>query len=387
MAKKKEIKELYYIRAIAAIGILIIHATGAFALRSEFGTKAMYLGIFLNQFFRFGSPIFMMVSGLVIFYNYNSIDEFDTGGFLKKKFKFVLVPYTIWSAIYFLYKVYIYKIPINGERLLEFSRGLLLGENFSHLYFIFLIFQFYIVVPLLIKYLAEPMKESPFKVFAFFFIFQGIILIYGYYLKSPNATGVVNIINSYYWKTLFSWSFYFMTGGLIGIHYDRFVKFVEKNVGYISVGYIITSCFYVGQVYYNIWVHGGRDYYERFGSIRPHTMIYALFTMPMLIWITRKIVGRFNLLKNFGTYSFGIYFSHPLILEELKTRLTTNFPSHIGYSRLSSLLLICGLGLGITFLLVLLIGTLENRWLLLGKVPRYTLKGREKSKSFSTVDS
>lgn len=35
MARRKEIKELYYIRAIAAIGILIIHATGAFALRSS----------------------------------------------------------------------------------------------------------------------------------------------------------------------------------------------------------------------------------------------------------------------------------------------------------------------------------------------------------------
>ncbi len=51
MAKRKRIKELYYIRAIAAMGILIIHATGGFAVNSEYGSKAMYLGIFLNQFF------------------------------------------------------------------------------------------------------------------------------------------------------------------------------------------------------------------------------------------------------------------------------------------------------------------------------------------------
>ncbi len=46
MAKRKRIKELYYIRAIAAMGILIIHATGGFAVNSEYGSKAMYLGIF-----------------------------------------------------------------------------------------------------------------------------------------------------------------------------------------------------------------------------------------------------------------------------------------------------------------------------------------------------
>ena len=49
MARCKEIKELYYIRAIAAMGILIpCHSW--FAIYSEFGSKAMYLAVFLNQF-------------------------------------------------------------------------------------------------------------------------------------------------------------------------------------------------------------------------------------------------------------------------------------------------------------------------------------------------
>lgn len=381
MAKRDEIKELYYIRAIAAMGILIIHATGGFAVNSEYGSKAMYLGIFLNQFFRFGSPIFMMISGLVLFYNYRSMDEFDTSRFYKKKVKFILIPYILWSAIYFLYNSSVYKLPINGERLLGFGKALLLGESFSHLYFIFLIFQFYIILPLLIKYLTKSMEEKPFRVFAFFIIFQGMILTYGYYFKNPNATGILRIFNRYYWKTLFSWSFYFITGGLMGMHYKRLIDFIEKNIKSIFIGYIVTTCFYVGQVYYNIWINGGRDYYGKFGSIRPHTMIYALFTMPVLIWLTRKMIGKYSSLKIFGTYSFGIYFSHPLILEEIKRHLIGNFSQHIGYSRVSSLILICGLGLGLTFVFVLLIGTLENRWLLIGKVPKYTPRSRRKEES------
>lgn len=378
MAKRKRIKELYYIRAIAAMGILIIHATGGFAVNSEYGSKAMYLGIFLNQFFRFGSPIFMMISGLVLFYNYRSIDEFDIGRFYKKKVKFILIPYTIWSTIYFLYTSYINGLAINGERLLGYGRGLLLGENFSHLYFIFLIFQFYIVVPLLIKYMTRSMEEKPFRVFTFFFLFQGLILIYGYYFKDPHATGIVGVFNRYYWKTLFSWSFYFMTGGLIGVHYDKFVYFVERNIKGIFIGYIFSTIFYIGQVYYDIWIHGGRDYYGKFGSIRPHTMVYALFTMPVLIWLTRKMVGKYDGVKDFGIYSFGVYFSHPLILEEIKRILIGSFPNHIGYSRLSSLLLICGLGLVITFIFVLLVGAFDIRWLFIGRVPKYVPRKRRK---------
>lgn len=109
-------------------------------------------------------------------------------------------------------------------------------------------------------------------------------------------------------------------------------------------------------------------------------MIYALFTMPMLIWLTRKMVGRFNNIKDFGTYSFGIYFSHPLILEEIKRNLVGNFPSLVGYSRLSSLILICTLGLLLTFIIVLFLGSLDSRWLFIGRVPKYAFKGRKKEK-------
>ena len=288
MGRRKEIKELYYIRAIAAIGILVIHATASFAVYSEFGSKAMYLGIFLNQFFRFGSPVFMMVSGLVIFYNYRSIDEFNTRRFLKKKIEFVLVPYTIWSAIYYFYPYLIRKTPIYLETFISFGQGLLLGSNYSHLYFITLIFQFYLVVPLLIKYLAKPMQESPLKVFAFFFVFQALFLIYLYYYKSSHTSGILGFLNNYGWKTLFSWSSYFMTGGLIGMHYDKFVAFINKNIKSLTIGFLITTFLYVGQVFYNIWIHGSRNFYDNFGSIRPHTMIYVLFTMPILIFLDRK---------------------------------------------------------------------------------------------------
>ena len=377
MAKRERIEELFYIRAIAALGILIIHVTGSFAVSSEYGSKAMYLGIFLNQFFRFGSPVFMMVSGLVLFYNYRSIDEFDTVRFYKKKLKYIFLPYVIWSTIYFLYSHYISGIPLIGEGKV-FLRGILLGESYSHLYFIFLIFQFYILVPLILKYLIEPMKERPVKVFLIFAIIQGTILIYQYYYKNYDATGFARLFNKYYWKTVFGWSAYFMTGGLIGLHYKKVVNYIEENIRGIMLGYVIVTILYVGQVYLSIYLNQGRDYYSKFGSIRPHTMVYAFFTMAILIYITRRIAMKDNFLsrnlKDFGTYSFGVYFVHPLILGEIKIKLINAFPQTIGYSRLTSLVLITGLGIIITYLVVLFIGSTNIRWLLIGRIPKYKWK-------------
>lgn len=374
MEKRKHIDELYYIRAIAALGILIIHATGTFALHSEFNSKAMYLGVIANQFFRFGSPIFMMISGLVLFYNYRSMDEFDPKGFYKKKLLYIVIPYILWSIIYFVYKDYYNATPFTFDRIRILVAEVLSGNVFSHLYFMVLILQFYIVLPLFIKILIKPMKENPIKLTLILFSLQAIILIYGRYFRNLNAKGIVRLFNIYYWKSIFGWFFYFLGGGILGIHYDKIVEFIETNIKPLFLFYIITICFYLGQVYYSIWKTGGRDYYDNFSSIRPETLIYAIATMPILIWMTRRMVGKLKTIKTFGTYSLGIYFAHPLILEEIKYKVFGRYPNIFGYSRLTSMFTLVSLGIVITFIFVLIIAIFKYRWLLLGRIPKFKIR-------------
>lgn len=381
MTKRKQIDELYYIRAIAALGILIIHATGSFAVYSEYNSKAMYLGIFANQFFRFGSPIFMMISGLVLFYNYRSMDEFNAKAFYKKKALYILIPYIIWSIIYFGYRMYYANMHFEFSHIVLLLKDILLGSSYSHLYFIVLIFQFYLILPLLIKYLSKFMKEKPLKLFFILFILQAAILIYGRYFKDYNATGLVGIFNKYYWKSIFGWFFYFLTGGILGLHYEKINGFIQKNIKPILLIYILTTSLYLGQVYHNVFVNAGRDYYDNFGSIRPETLIYALISMPLLIWISRKMVGKFNMLKSFGTYSLGIYFSHPLILEEIKIKLFGRYTGILGYSRISSLFFLVSLGIALTFSIVLIIAMFKYRWILLGRIPKFKIQTKSTSNS------
>ncbi|MBU5427405.1 acyltransferase [Tissierella pigra] len=376
MVKRKQIEELYYIRAIAALGILIIHGTGVFAVNSTFNSKAMYLGIFFNQFFRFGSPVFMMISGLVLFYNYRSREEFNVKKFYTKKVLYILIPYIIWSSIYFLYRCYISGISFSINQIPILFKEIIFGTAFPHLYFIVLIFQFYIILPLLIRYLTKPMQENPIKLFFITFILQAMILIYGRYFKNYNTAGIVGYFNLYYWKSIFGWFFYFIAGGILGLNYEKIENYIERNIKLLFIVYIGVMCVYVGQVYYNIFLNGGRDYYDNFGSIRPETMIYTLATMPILMWVTKRMVGKFNIIKTFGTYSLGIYFAHPIVLEEIKYKIFSKFPAALGYSRLSSLLILVFLGIIFTFLLVLLIATLKNRWLLLGRIPKFNIKLR-----------
>lgn len=370
--RRERIDELVYIRAIAALGILIIHATGGFVVNSEFGSKAMFGGIFLNQFFRFGSPIFMMISGLVIFYNYRSRDGFDAPRFFKKKITYILIPYLIWSITYFLYDVFYFDLQITREMLLKLRTDIFTGGAYSHLYFIFLIFQFYLLVPLLLRFLPQQMEKRPFVVVGISFVLQLIVLLYGYYFRSRFNTGFMVTFNAYYWKTVIAWQYYFVLGGTIGVHYKKVSQFIEDNIKKILMIFLVVTVFYVGQPYVRAIANGNLDGYGKFGSIRPQTMVYATATMPVLIYITKRMLGSFNILKNFGTYSFGIYFSHPLILNEIK-RVLFKYNQIFGYGRITSLFIITGLAVVLTYVFVALVGILPFRKIIIGNIPKYKL--------------
>ena len=66
--------------------------------------------------------------------------------------------------------------------------------------------------------------EESLKVFIFFLYFT-VILIYTHF-KNPKATGIIRMFNHII-GNLFSWSFYFIAGGLIGIHYEKVVDLLK----------------------------------------------------------------------------------------------------------------------------------------------------------------
>ena len=373
--KRESVEELFYIRAICAFGIFMIHLSGAFAVLSTYGSHAMHLGILINQFFRFGTPVFMMISGFVLFYNYRNFTEFDCRKFYTKKIKYILIPYLIWSTFYFIFSNYKVLLSEGNISFIEFLKNIILGNAFPHLYFIFLIFQFYFLYPLFLKFFIKPMEKKPLLFFAICLAAQSIILIYEFSFKTYSQYGILNFFNTYYWKSVFGWFYYFLTGGLIALHYNKITAYIENNIYKILPVYILSTVLYIGEVYLSLWNNGGRELYERYGSIRPMTMIYATFSMLILIWIGRKISNSDSTYKQMvrtcGVYSLGIYFLHPFVLEFIKAKLISTFPSHLGYSRISTLLFLAIVGWIITVTLILLISRLKWRMFIIGKVPKY----------------
>lgn len=283
-----------------------------------------------------------------------------------------IFPYILWTPFSQLINSY-NSISID---FIKFVKIALLGNAYPHLYFIFLIFQFYLLYPVLMKCFIKAMKNRPLFFFVMIAITQGVILIYEFSFRTQSSYQLLNFFNMYYWKSVFGWFFYFLTGGLIALHYNKISKYIEENISKVISLYLLSAFLYIGEVYYNIFKNEGRDFYEKFGSIRPTTMIYSVCTIAVLILAGRKIhngKSRYrNIIKACGTYSLGIYFLHPFILELIKVKIINKYPSVLGYSRISTLIFLVITGWSVTVMIVLLLSKNKLKSLVIGKVPAFT---------------
>ena len=344
----------------------------------------MHLGILANQLLGL-APCVYDDKGFVLFYNYRNFDEFDYRKFYIKKVKYIAVPYFIWSIFYYLLNHHKTLTSTGTIELGQVVKTILLGNAYPHLYFIFLIFQFYLLYPLFLKFFIKWMERKPLPFFVVLLLAQGAILIYEFYFKAYSQNSFINFFNSYYWKSVFGWFYYFLTGGLIALHYDKVINILDKNGIKIIFVYFISMILYIGEVYLSLWAEEGRKLYERYGSIRPMTLIYATFSVFLLIYIGRKIHNRDNkfrqMMNTFGVYSLGIYFAHPFVLEFIKTKLISRYPSIFGYSRISTMLILVILGWFSTLLLVLLLSKLKFRMYIIGRVQPYSFNLFKRSRS------
>lgn len=321
---KKQITEIYIYRAIVMMAVIMIHVT------SEFVTKinkhswyfAFYNG--LNIFSSFAVPAFIFISGLVMFYTYYNkpLTGSELLSFYKKRMLYVIFPYIMISTFYYALKLALgFKIALlAGVKL--YLIQLLTGGAYAHLYFMFIIIQFYMLFPLLL-FIAKRKGMAP----LLFLI--GVILQWGYiYLNSEVIVHLHSIPNVFHRRgSLFpTYLAYYLLGATIGIYYPKISHWFEATkspllsfksiVIYLFYGMWLASGLYYVYLYYltntNQVSASSKtfDFYFFIFSILSSVVLLRLSFWIMARWSRRSV----NLLIHLGVASLGVYFFHPAVL-------------------------------------------------------------------------
>jgi probable poly-beta-1,6-N-acetyl-D-glucosamine export protein len=194
------------LRGVAIIAVVMVHTLANISPTTYTDLASRWWVVSLDQLGRFSVPLFVALSGYGFWQKYQH-QKFSWASFLWKQSVKLLPWYVIASATFYItFRLIPVWLPPDMPK--SFVVQLLNGESDYHLYFVPMIFQLYLIFPLVMWL----MKKQPWLTLLGTAVFQ--ILLYLKFTSPVRSEFFYEHLltdhQQYFW--FFSWIFYFVLG-------------------------------------------------------------------------------------------------------------------------------------------------------------------------------
>jgi poly(3-hydroxybutyrate) depolymerase/peptidoglycan/LPS O-acetylase OafA/YrhL len=306
------------IRLIIMVFVVSVH-TLAFAG----GTVTMSIGA-VTTIFHTSRELFLLLTALVLTYNYGHRDQLKVAKFWRRRFWLVLPAYVTWSAIY-----YAADGSARGAFPMAFLHDLENAGARYHLYFLLVSMQIYLLFPV-IRWVLKKTERYHAWLFAVALAYQAWLTIGLHYKVGRSGSGVIaqflNGAGQGYW--IDTYVLYVVAGALAGWHFEQLSAFTRRHlrsgwrVGLVAAAGVAAG---IGVYLIEIEVFGATPN-NASAVFQPVVIFEALaFGWALLgaglLWsasVSRDggAPGR-KFCAAGSASSFGIYLAHPLVLQGL----------------------------------------------------------------------
>jgi surface polysaccharide O-acyltransferase-like enzyme len=293
------------LRIISIYAVILIHSAAPLLVRyNKIGEAYWWIGNLYDSLSRWCIPLFIMLSG---FFLIGKVYEKSPGYFFQKRFQRVVVPFLIWSALYFLWRMYVKKEDLAFS---SFFAQVLVWPVYYHLWFFYLIIGLYLLTPVLSVYLKYADSKNVWYFLTLCFILGSILPFIESWFKieTYSSTGASN--------SIFKFLGYFILGYFLRDLQLRPVQ-VFLFVLLFFLAFFITA---YGTYYITVRQNNGT-----FDGIFYEYFSFNVFFMSLAVYVIGKSIKLPTFLLNFenrfGTFRIiaacvpGIYLIHAMLIE------------------------------------------------------------------------
>lgn len=392
---KPRIEEWTQLRALAFLAIVMQHSIAEYIYRADIEQADSIMLTMVYHLTRFGTPTFVFLSAVLLFYNYGEYSgKMNYFKFIRKRFGDVYVPFLCWTFIYWLY-VHVFSPSFwqkGGQDWGSLPKELVIPQNGYQLWFINMIMQFYIFFPIMaaiyrgvrgkLHSLSERTRSrSVFAIIACTGLFYFILLYLSYHQMGPWAEALGrpwSDLLQYRSYSFLMYGFYFVIGAVCAANVEKWRTWCTKLLPWS------------GLVFLGMYIRLGSDVLRGSGEVvnlnistylKPATFIIIIAQMLLLYGLLIMMQSRnktfLRLLSWIGRYSFGGYLVHALVIYIIGnfTRPMELGGSHLRFTLLTFMLTVSA-SLGISCMLARMPG---SRWIVGAKKRSLQRKVSEKS--------
>lgn len=286
---KNRLEEIDVFRALSCLAVIVIHTSAGPVSSLRPGSFPLMVIILINSAARFAVPGFVFLSGFSL-----TFSDGNTGtgkSTLGRRFASILVPYLLWSLIYYLVYIRLGYYSFSWTILLE---KLILADMIYHLYFVLLICQFYLLFRP-IRFVFERFKREV--------VLLMMLLI--------NLISIKLVYFKYQDRFFLQYLFFFGLGCYLALEMDRVKKILGRFKNYLILLYLAIILYYTYR-FYQFYVL--KLPAKNINLLWFTSCVFAiLFFYGLSLFVSQKL-RPIVLLKEISASSYYIYLSHPLIL-------------------------------------------------------------------------
>jgi probable poly-beta-1,6-N-acetyl-D-glucosamine export protein len=328
---RRYVYDLDPLRAVTALGVVAVHVVSFTSYLNQINAGTQLQNVILTSL-HYTRSVFMFVTAFAMVYVYYG-KPFHLKQFWIRRAIGVLLPYSIWTAIY----VWANSPSISPTHFVQTTLTDILNGNASYqLYYILLTIQFYIIFPLFLLFMKYAARH-PWLVLTVSFVVQVVLYYVDYHTlqATPLApSSIWNTINQYQNRFILTYPFYFILGGVTALYFEQVRSFLLRHAQLITGALIIAILMLWTHFYVQVNV-----YHESIGYatsvLQPIMVIYCLAVIGFSLCMACSWASHtdeqghprgYRFWHTLSDASFGVYLIHALILNNVMKWIVPTLP-------------------------------------------------------------